>query len=410
MTAARETAADEWRRNWVLPFVAMLGNAAPTIFTHVTGVFMPVVMKEFGWSRTDYAAGLTFTMATGLLVVPFIGMLVDRIGPRPIALLGIPTFVIAFGSFGLASGDRTQWMLICALYAILATLVTPTVWAAAVQSKFAAGRGVALAVVLSGAGLNAAITPLLATIYIQEFGWRLAYLGIALTWAVFMLPLAFFFFHSALEKTGRQKRERMPLSAYKAAVLSRPFITLLVSAAMFAPIMLAMQINLIPTFRSHGIGATTAAGIAGIGGLAAIFGRVLAGTLIDRYSAKVIGAIAFSIPLLASFALVTGGPSIPLAVLAATAVGFALGAELDVVGYLVSRYYPSNQFGGVYGLMTGIMAVTTSVGPLLASWLTDRTGDTLSFVYVASPVFVLGSLMLLTLPKPPPLRTGEAAH
>jgi len=223
---------------------------------------------------------------------------------------------------------------------------------------------------------------------------------------VIVTPLVLLFFRSPQpDKEGgeRLRAERRSLWAYRGALLSRPFLTLIIAACMFVSVMLGLQLSLIPILRGHGLGAESAAAIAGVSGLFSIVGRLLGGTLIDRYSGRVIGAISFAIPLIACALLLYGGPSVGLAILASAVVGFALGAELDIVSYLISRYYDREQFGGLYGSMLGLMGVAASTGPMLASWFADRTGGYAGFIWAIMPVFAIGALLITTLPKLPVL-------
>ena len=51
------------------------------------------------------------------------------------------------------------------------------------------------------------------------------------------------------------------------------------------------------------------------------------------------------------------GPGGPALILAATALGFGLGAEVDVIGFMVSRYFGLRSFGEIYGCMFAIFTV-----------------------------------------------------
>ena len=59
----------------------------------------------------------------------------------------------------------------------LAAFLKPTVWATAVSSLFDAGRGLALALMLSGTALCSTLTPIVGTYFVATLGWRQAYLA-----------------------------------------------------------------------------------------------------------------------------------------------------------------------------------------------------------------------------------------
>jgi len=188
------SAREEWRAGWPLPIIGMFGNSIVQLFAYTSGIFLPPVTKEFGWTPTEFNAGLSFVMVVGVLMSPTFGLAVDRWGSRRLALIGIAGFTVLLASLALETGSIWVWSLHCLLNAVVATLISPLIWAKAIAGRFETSRALALAVMLSGLGFALAVYPLLATFYIQQFGWRLAYVALALSWGVPLLPLTYFFF------------------------------------------------------------------------------------------------------------------------------------------------------------------------------------------------------------------------
>ena len=50
-------------------------------YSYSSGVFMVAMTAEFGWSRAQFSSALTVQMLAGLLIVPFAGRVLDRLGP-----------------------------------------------------------------------------------------------------------------------------------------------------------------------------------------------------------------------------------------------------------------------------------------------------------------------------------------
>ena len=46
-------AAEEWRRFWLLPFVAALGYSTAVLSSYGLGPFVEPLQREFGWSRAN---------------------------------------------------------------------------------------------------------------------------------------------------------------------------------------------------------------------------------------------------------------------------------------------------------------------------------------------------------------------
>ena len=339
---------EEWREAWPIPLVGMLSNSGATIFIYSSAIFMPALTREFGWSRAGFSLGLTLAICLGMLAGPVVGWIVDRFGSRILVVPGVLIFVVALSAFGAQTGSIVQWWVESAAFALSASLIGPVVWAANVVGRFEASRGMALAVMLSGVGLAASVAPLLSTVYIAHLGWRLAYPALALTWGVLMAPLVILF----LLKTGAEPRHAAPRAETDPAspqtvstcraLLSRPILTLLAAGCPFALVALGLIVHLTPILRAGGMSPSTAAAIAGVAGIGGFAGRLGAGFLLDRYSARVIGAVALTLPVFSCAILLVASGSVPAALGAAILLGLASGAELDVVSYLIARYqgYP----------------------------------------------------------------------
>ena len=120
-----------------------------------------------------------------------------------------------------------------------------------------------------------------------------------------------------------------------------------------------------------GLPPQRAATLAGLVGISLIVGRVATGALIDRVFAPYVAAALFAIAALGCFALLWGG--IALAPFAAIAIGLAMGAEVDLIGYLVARYFGLRAYGAIYGWQYSAFMIGLAVSPLLAGLVFDST-------------------------------------
>ena len=96
--------ASEWHAGWKIVLTAALGMSLVTMYSNSAGVVMKPLQDAFGWSRTQVSFGLTVFAIVSLPLAPFAGMLVDRLGPRRIAIPGLLLSGACFAAFGLMSG------------------------------------------------------------------------------------------------------------------------------------------------------------------------------------------------------------------------------------------------------------------------------------------------------------------
>ncbi|MFP5304356.1 MAG: MFS transporter [Gammaproteobacteria bacterium] len=195
--SAPATASAEWRRFWTLPIAAALGYSTAVIHVYAIGPFIAPLQEAFGWSRAQISAGITISGVTGAVFAVFVGMLVDRLGPRRVGLIGVLLMTAAFASLGTATGSTTNWLMLWGLIAFANLWQQATIWTSAVASRFETSRGLAFAVTLSGASVAATVFPLLATALIGSYGWRTGFMAMGGIWAAVVFPLMFLFFRGA---------------------------------------------------------------------------------------------------------------------------------------------------------------------------------------------------------------------
>ena len=267
-----KTALAEWRSYWTLPVAAGLGYATATMYVYTMGPFVEPIQQEFGWSRARISSGITIAAFFSAVFCVPIGILVDRIGPRRVGLVGVVMMCGSVALLGTATGDETNWFLLWCPLAVSTLWVQATVWTSAVTSRFETARGLALAITLSGASVSAAICPVLATSLIGSFGWRSAFMGMGGIWLAAVLPVVFLCFRSARDAAPQ------PESAAEAqAVLtglsisdglrSRALYTLVMAGGFYAFTVIGMVVHFVPILTDSGAEPLAAAGIASLVGI-----------------------------------------------------------------------------------------------------------------------------------------------
>ncbi len=406
-----KNALTEWRGFWFLPLMGALGYATSVLHVYSLGPFIAPLQAEFGWSRALISFGLTVSsVISAILCIP-VGMLVDRVGPRRVALVGIVLMCGAFSLLGTATGERINWYGLWAVVAVGTFCVQATVWTSAVASRFEKSRGLAFAIALSGGSLAAAIFPLYATWAIETFGWRQAYSAMAAAWGVPVFVLMVLLFR------GAHDHDRAAQVASKAAATgvslaegmrSLAFWRLLMASAFFSFTTIGVTVHFVPILTDKGVETLDAAGVAALIGLFSIVGRLGTGFLIDRFPAHKVGAIIFLIPLISCALLLGDVGGRQGQMLAAAIFGLTLGAEVDVIAYLATRFFGLKNFGALYGAMVMALSLGTAFGPLAAGAVFDTNASYAPFLYLTMLLMSTAALALATLGRPPQLVSSPA--
>lgn len=406
------SAATEWRGFWFLPFVAALGYATSVIHVYSLGPFIAPLQQEFGWSRAQIAFGISIASFISALACIPVGLLVDRIGPRRLGLVGVLLMTAMFALLGTATGTMLNWALLWVAIAVGTLWVQATVWTSAVTSRFEKSRGLALAITLSGASISATVFPLLATWLIGAHGWRTAFMAMGGIWAMLVFPFLFLFFRGAKDRNRRAPAAAPAVPAVLSGLsmsegLRSPTLyKLLMAAGLFSFTTIGAVVHFVPILTDSGAEPLAAAGIASLIGIFSIIGRLGTGLLLDRFPAQNVGAIAFLLPIVGCALLLTGGTDPVYQAVAAASFGLTVGAEVDVIAYLAAKYFGLKNFGGLYGALVMALSLGTSFGPLTAGAVFDRYDSYAPFLVLTTVLLAISALALFSL-GPTPSRAAE---
>jgi MFS family permease len=133
-------------------------------------------------------------------------------------------------------------------------------------------------------------------------------------------------------------------------------------------------IHLVPLLTDLGFSAQSAALVASLAGVSSLIGKVGIGYLLDRCFAPYVAACFFCGFALGLF-LLWSGMAGGVVLMAVVLVGLGLGAELDVMPYVVSRYFGLRAFGEIYSYTFALFTLGGVVGPPLMGAGFDATGS-----------------------------------
>lgn len=404
---ADQRAREELRRGWTFILAASVGvgTSAVALPFYTLGAMVQPLSDEWGWSRSTVQGAILFSTGIGALVAPLMGIAVDRFGSRKVAL---PSCLGLAFAFLLAAGMTGAVWTFYAAYAAMAILgsgTSPITWSRAIAQRFHARRGLALGLTLTGTGLCAVLAPLYVVWLTQTFGWRFAYVGLALVVLFLTLPLAYFFLREdgAGPRTQDAGTPQVPQWGIdvRTALITPKFWVLFLSVACVYLAISGMIPNVISALTDKGFTPGDAALVQSTIGVSIVIGRLLIGYLIDRYWAPGVAAVALSMPVIACL-IFLGDPSFAMALAAAACIGIAAGAELDLMAFLTARYFGLRHFGKLYSIYFAALSVTSGIAPSLFAGVYDLSGTYDAAFMAAGGLFATGALVILGLGRYPP--------
>ena len=386
----------EMTAGWLLLAAATwgCGMGASSLLYYSFGIFVAPVQAEFHWTRGDVTSALFFGSFGLIAAAPVLGFLIDRCGTRRVALVAIPAFTGVLLALSRFEGSLTAFYAMFFFATVLGSGTTPILYTRAVAGHFDVARGLALGITLAGPGTAAVVLPPFMLETITLHGWRHGFEVLAL---LAITPWVFVYWFLG----------RMPLATRIAPVLAgmkprdalrtRAFWTIAVGFTGISIGCSALVVHLVPLLRDAGVAAASAAHIASMIGVGVILGRVGIGWLIDRVFAPYVAAVIFSITAGGCALLAAGGPD--QAPVAAFLIGLSLGAEVDLLAYLTSRYFGLRNYGFLYATIYACFWSGIALGPALAGRLFDRFGNYDLALRMIVGLLVFGALAALSLPR-----------
>lgn len=410
----------EFRHGWRIVLLALAGAATTASVTMLYGfgtLVLPL-QKAFGWSRGDLQMAVSFLSGGVVVASQLAGWCDQRWGMRRVTLVSLVALAFALFAATSVSGSIGWFYLAWFLAPIAGTGVTFVTWTQLISQWFDRQRGLALALVLCGSGLSAAVLPPLMSWAIERWDWRagllvLGALPLLITW-----PLALAFFRAtpadavtavpAAPASGEARSAAQPGGGdFRSLVRSRKFWTLNLALTLVVSAIVGMVTNTVPLLRDIGLSATQAGSVFGAFGIALILGRVAVGYLVDRVWAPGVAAVALSLPAIGCAMLWGADASWPMGALVAAIalVGVGTGAEFDLSAYLVSRYFGLAHYGRLFGIHLGLITAGSMLAPFMFAAMYKASGGYAPMLAYAAGCCIVGPLLLLTLGRMP----GRAA-
>lgn len=382
-------------------FVGLLFSSGPLI-VYTFGVFFQPLSAEFNWSRTEISGALTASQLGLAAAGPLHGYLIDKLGVRPLLLFSIVFLGVSLGSLYWLTPSLIHFYLCFILMNVLGASASPLGYSRIIVGLFDRRRGLALGIALSGVGLGAMVLPPLVQQLISHFDWRGAYVGLGIAALIPLLFNSWLFNSSNSSASPVTRRSAAPLkpSPGVGALKSnaRTFLLLIVIFIALGCVSVGVFAHFIPLLTDSGIDREDAAWLAGVIGLSVVLGRACIGWLIDVVHAPFVMSV-IALGLMLTCWLLSAHPSGIALWVAAVLLGLGLGAEVDLLSFLVSRYWPAKLFGTVYGPLFGMFMIGTGVGPLVIGLLYDVRGDYVLALSAAAGCALLVAVLCFLLPK-----------
>ncbi len=351
------------------------------------GAFFESITTEFDAGSGATALVFSITISLSFALGPFTGALADRVGPRPVLLIGAgalsvgllvtsqaTSIVMAYVSYGIGVGVA----IACGYVPMVAT----------VGGWFLRRRALALGMSVAGIGLGTLIGSPLSAALIEATSWRTTFVVYALGGGALLCGCAVVARPGPAAQPSpglRSFRELMRIGDFSALYLA----SLSVTFGLFVPF-----VFLASYAEDRGADPVAAATLVGVIGGASVLGRLGLGSLADRTGPLRLYRLSFVLMALSHLVWLLAGDRFWLLVLYAGVLGIGYGGFIAISPAVVALRFGMEGIGGVLGTLYTSAAIGSLAGPPLAGVLIDGAGYR-SAILGAAVMSALGWVMLL---------------
>lgn len=382
---------------WVLVATAFVTMGVVVNARTAFSLFYPSILDEFGWSRALTAATFTTGLLASNAFTPFLGVLMDRLGPRVVFPVGLGLMSLGFA---LATRAQAPWQIHLTLGVLVAgasVFVSYMGHSLLLPNWFVRQRGLALGVAFSGVGVGSfLLLPWLQGL-IGRVGWRGACWALVALTALVVLPLNMLVPRRHPEELGlRPDGEEAPGGAARPAPVhvvdhawaATPWtLGQAVRTTRFWWVFLgyftglfawyAVQIHQTKYLLELGFSAQLAGWALGLVGLTGIAGQIGWGHLSDRIGrewAWTASGVGFAICYLALLALPTH-PTRWLVYVMVAAQGLLGYGLASVFGAIPMELFQGARYSSIFAVLNLASNAGAGTGPWVAGLVHDRTGS-----------------------------------
>jgi AAHS family benzoate transporter-like MFS transporter len=359
----------------------------PSMMVATLGIALPEIRQTF--TLSEVAAGSLFSvmMMIAALTSAVAGRLADKIGRKRVLITGLSLLASGFGLAG-ATSHPMLFFLFLAVTGIGYGFTPPSLYAI-MSDLLPHRRGLGASLVSVTYGTGGAVGAVLASRVTAAFGWRAAFITVAVIAAADML-LQFFWIRDGHATRGAARsgsfRDALSLSILILALAEFLGGSVFWASAAWTPTLLR---------TAKRLSLADAGWIMSVLSVANVFGSFCLGNLSDRFGRKRVVALSAFPSAVAAFVLFYWLQT-PLALAIGIAIFGVIKASVPaLVVALAQEASPPGNAGSAAGIIMSLHYFAGVVAPLIAAQIIAATGDiVMAMIFTTSvPLLLYGCLI-----------------
>ena len=413
---------------WMIVIVmASAGAVSMAMGSLNFGLFIKPMGDELGIGRAYFGWAQTARQVSSSVTSPTVGWLLDRFGSR--ILLPVAA-VVTGGAMITLAFISSNWHLV-ALFAVMGLVGMSgpgaLVTSVPILKWFVRRRGAAVAFVGLGIPVGAMIFVPLTQYFIDAWGWRTAWIVLAILGISIIVPLSLIFLRRRPEDmdllpdglppkaktvneldTSEEPLEGLEISwTARNAMRTLPFWSLVVVFSMVALAIGTVAVHRIAAFMDRGLDPTLVSLATAFDAVCAGVATFAFGMLVRWVSVRILGAVGFCLLGLASVMTIYADYT-SLMFISMAVFGLGIGGMMFLQNFVWADYFGREYVGSIRGVVAPITLTVGGIGPPLAGYVRDWTGSYNSVWWGGVCLMFLAALLILatTAPKNLPDEAG----
>lgn len=387
-------------RRWLIVLGCFLGlmMCYSPVYQISFGAYLRLMANDLGWSRGSLSLGPAIASLASACTSPLFGWWVDRTGARRIALFGCLTMPVAIALLGFLPSSYTAYVLVSTLIGAFGAATFPAVYLYLVPQYFERNLGLALSLSVVGLGVGQVVMPQLNQVLITAGGWRGGWIALGVILLVGGVANVLLLVRDRVPPDSAGDRTRLGEAtgyAFQAVTRMPSFWLLSLAFLLISMVTTGVAVHLPAIFVDRGFSASQGVAALSMVGIGSIVARLTSGVMLDRFTV-VLPAVVFLGGQAAGCLLIAANTHMAITILGAMLVGAGLGAESDLMPFILRRAYGMRAFGRTFGLSFTLLSLGTVIGPAATGLAFDRGGSyTVMLIFFAVSGITAGTLICL---------------
>ena len=380
------------------------------------GVWVKALEMHFGWSRTQLTGAFSMAQLEGSLIGPFMGYLIDKLGPRRMVFIGFSITGLGFVLFS----QTTHIVTFYVSYAFIMLGTAAGTWLpmmAVINRWFNRKKGQAMAVAGEGSFLGGLLlVPALAwAVNPAQHGWSATAMWIGIVFLTAGWPLSRLI-RERPENYGERPDGVLPSKApelleegasidsgglddgpeftARQAIRTSAFWFITFGHALSSMLIATLTVHMVPMLTDQGLSLQTAAYVWSVlMAVGAVF-QLIGGYVGDRVP-KNLAIFGFTALQAVGFLMAAFVDNLTMAVLFAVVYGAGFGGRVPLTTAIRGDYFGKGAYATITGISMAPLYVFMLIAPLFAAAMFDARGNyTLAFLILGGIGSLSGVLFL----------------